>query len=56
MLFMILPCGFIQENALNLGVLVHSAPFFGRHFFYMRFCRFFSGLLIVPLLLQWEAH
>ena len=49
---MILPCGFVQANALNLGVLpmiVHPALCCGRHCFYMRCCRVFSGLLIVPL-------
>ena len=36
-LFMILPCGFVQADALKLGVLpmkVHPAPCCGHHCFY----------------------
>jgi len=52
-------CGFVQVKALNLGVLpmiVHPAPSYGRYCFYLRYCQVFLGLLIVPILLQQEAH
>ena len=48
MLRMILPCGFVQADALNLGVLpmiVHPAPCCGHHFFYRRCCRVFFGIV-----------
>ena len=37
-------------------MIVHPAPSYGRYCFYLRYCQVFLGLLIVPILLQQEAH
>ena len=51
MLFMILPCGFVQANALNLGVLpliVHPALCCVRHCFYYAMLSSYFGIVNSP--------